>query len=232
MSSISGHHNHASPYSSGIERKREDLYAADPAARLDAARALPPRVAAKLSRTVKGWPDNSPGAVNAWLLLVTTKPPTWRDALVPWRELPLAVGRLHEGFLYPDPIGFWAEVRRWAVETLRGFERSWDVSEALAVSALIHVGNDVKALGVAMRTCRPATVLFLDEAAWHSAGWPVDPRPFEIPDPHRPDQNYEGFWARRPDGVFVGKSPQHPTMHRFYDAGDMSAYLRALHRFA
>lgn len=170
--------------------------------------------------------------MNAWLLFVTTKPPSWRDALVEWRELPLAVGRPHEGFLYPDPIGFWAEVRRWSVETLRGFERAWDVSEALAVTALVHVGNDPGALTVAMHTCRPATVVFLDEAAWQSAGWDVEPHPFEIPDPHRADQAYEGFWARRADGVTVGKAPQHPTMHRLYDAADMTAYLRALRRFA
>lgn len=185
-----------------------------------------------MTRAVRGWPDNSPAAVNAWLLLVTTKPPTWRDPLLEWRELPLAVGRPHEGFFYPDPIGFWAEVRRWVLDTLRGFERGWDVSDALAVSALIHVGRNPDALTVAMRTCRPATVLFLDEPAWQAAGWDLDPRPFEIPDPHRPNQGYQGFWARRDDGVVVGKAPQHPTMHRFYDAGDLTAFLRAARRFA
>src|SRR4029077_16579628 len=123
-----------------------------------AARALSPRAVAKLTRHAKGGPGNSPGAANAWRRLVTTKPPTWRAALLEWRELPLAVGRPHEGFLYPDPIGFWAEVRRWAVETLRAFERGWDVSEALSVTALIHVGNDPSALAVAIRTCRPAAV--------------------------------------------------------------------------
>lgn len=197
-----------------------------------AARALSPRAAAKLTRSVKGWPDNSPGAVNAWLLLVTTKPPTWRDPLLEWREAPLSVGRPHEGFLYPDPVGFWAEVRRWVVDTLRGFERTWDVSEALAVSALIHVGRHPNALSVAMRTCRPATVLFLDEPAWQASGWDVAPNPFEIPDPHRPGQSYQGFWARRADGVVVGKAPQHPTMHRLYDAADMTAFLRTLRAFS
>ena len=193
---------------------------------------MSPRAAAKLARAVKGWPSYSPGAVNAWLLFVTTKPPSWRDTLLEWRESPLTVGKPHEGFLYPDPIGFWAEVRRWSVETLRGFERSWDVSEALAVTALVHVGERPRALDVALRTCRPATVLFLDESAWQAAGWDVVPRRFDIPDPHRPDQSYEGFWATRRDGLVVGKSPQHPTMHRFYDADDMTVYLRALRRFA
>ena len=185
-----------------------------------------------MRRRVTGWPDNSPGAVNAWLLFVTTKPPSWRDPLIHWPDEPLTVGRAHEGFLYPDPIGFWAEVRRWAVETFRGIERSWDVSEALAVTALIHVGADAGALGTAMRTCRPATVLFLDEPAWRASGWEVDPWPFDIPDPHRPEQSYGGFWGRRADGLVIGKSPQHPTMHRLYDAGDMKAFLRALRRFA
>ena len=55
--------------------------------------------------------------------------------------------------------------------------------------------------------------------------------PFDIPDPHRPDQSYQGFWARRDDGVVVGKSPQHPTMHRFYDASDMTSFLRSVRLF-
>ena len=192
---------------------------------------MTPRAAKRLVGAVKGWPSHSPGAVNAWLLFVTTKPPSWRDTLLVWRESPLAVGKPHEGFLYPDPIGFWAEVRRWSVETLRGFERSWDVSEALAVTALIHVGERPGALDVAMRTCRPAIVLFLDEPAWQSAKWDVVPRSFDVPDPHRPGQSYEGFWAKRPDGLLVGKAPQHPTMHRFYDADDMTVFLRAVRRF-
>ena len=192
---------------------------------------MSPRAALKLTRSVKGWPDNSPGAVNAWLLLVTTKPPSWRDPLIEWRERPLALGRPHEGFLYPDPIGFWTEVRRWSVETFRAYERSWDVSEALGLTALIHVGGDPGALNIAMRTCRPAAVLFLDEPAWQAAAWDVRAEPFDIPDPHRPDQSYQGFWARRDDGVAVGKSPQHPTMHRFYDAPDMTAFLRSVRLF-
>jgi hypothetical protein len=219
------------PYSSAIKGNADDLYGPGPAARLHSARALSPRAATKLTRAVKNWPDNSPAAVNAWLLLVTTKPPSWRDPLIEWRERPLTVGRPHEGFLYPDPIGFWAEVRRWSVETFRAFERGWDVSEALGVTALIHVGGDPGALAVAMRTCRPAAVLFLDEPAWQAAAWDLEPEPFDIPDPHRPDQSYLGFWARRDDGIAVGKSPQHPTMHRFYDAADMTAFLRSVRLF-
>lgn len=218
------------PYCSRIAQHADELYASAAAVRLAAARALSPRAAAKLTRGATGWPDNSPGAINAWLLFVTTKPPSWRDPLLEWRELPLTVGRPHEGFLYPDPIGFWAEVRRWAVETMRVVEPSWDVSEALSVAALIHIGADVHALTTAMRTCRPAVVLFLDEPAWRAAEWTVDQRPFVIPDPHRADQTYQGFWGRRADGLVVGKAPQHPTMHRLYDAAGMTAYLRAVRR--
>ncbi|MEY2430640.1 MAG: hypothetical protein QOC92_365 [Acidimicrobiaceae bacterium] len=195
---------------------------------MHAARSLSRRAAAKLARPVKGWPESSPGAVNAWLLLVTTKPPAWRDALLEWREQPLSVGQLHEGFLYPDPIGFWAEVRRWSVELLRTFEPRWDASEALAVTALIHVGTHPGALEVAVSSCRPSVVLFLDEPAWQASGWEVQAAHYNVPDPHRDGQAYQGFWGRRPDGLVVGKAPQHPTMHRFYTPDDMTRYLRGI----
>ena len=64
----------------------------------------------------RDWPPYSPGSVNAWLLLVTTKPPSWQDDLVRWEEQPLTLGKAHEGFFYPDPLAFWAEVRKWTVE--------------------------------------------------------------------------------------------------------------------
>jgi hypothetical protein len=179
---------------------------------------------------VKHWPDNSPGSVNAWLLLVTTKPPSWRDSLVEWRERPLAVGEPHEGFLYPDPLGFWAEVRRWSVELLRAFEPSWDASEALALTTLVHVGDEVEALARAVATCQPRVVLFLDEPAWQAAAWTARTEQYYVPDPHREGQVYQGFWGSRPDGVVVGKSPQHPTMHRFYDSVDMRGFLRSVGR--
>src|SRR5205814_8705280 len=63
--------------------------------------------------------DHSPGALNAWLLLVTTKPPSWKDRLLVFPESPLSLGAPHEGFFYPDPLGFWAEVRHWVVELFR-----------------------------------------------------------------------------------------------------------------
>ncbi len=162
-------------------------------------------------------------------MLVTTKPPTWRDPLLPWREQPLSVGTPHEGFLYPDPLGFWTEVRRWIVLLLRAEEPSWDASEALGVAALVHVGADPAALDVAMTTCRPQVVLFLDEPAWRAAGWQVDARPHHIPDPHRAGQVYQGFWGRAVDAsgraIEVGKAPQHPSTHRLYRREDMDGFL-------
>ena len=32
-----------------------------------------------------------------------------------------------------------------------------------------------------------------------------------VPDPYRKGLTYEGFWGRTPDGLLVGKSPQHPA---------------------
>jgi hypothetical protein len=117
-------------------------------------------------------------------------------------------------------------VRRWSVDALRVAEPGWDASEALAVTALVHIGADAAALDVAMRTCRPRLVLFLDEPAWQRANWSITARAHHIRDPHRDGQVYEGFWGRRDDGTIVGKAPQHPTMHRFYRPSEMSHFLK------
>ena len=205
-------------------------YANDPARRLDgrAARCEVGRGRRSLARTPSRWPADSPGSCNAWLLFVTTKPPTWRDPLHPWVERPLTLGEPHEGFLYPDPIGFWDEVRRWAVELFR-LQRT-------------HVEHRREPLAHHPRarrrrpgpprprreTCaQPRTIVFLDEPAWQSAALDVATTPFSVPDPHRAGQVYEGWWGTTADGAVVGKSPQHPTMHRLYRAEDLTAWLRA-----
>lgn len=181
-------------------------------------------------RGVRDWPADSPGALNAWLLLVTSKPPTWRDSLLKWVEQPLTLGTMHEGFLYPDPVGFWSEVRNWVVELLRAREPGWDPSDALAVAALVHLRGSTSSLDLAMSTCRPATVVFLDEPAWSTSGWTARSVPHHIPNPHRPGQVYQGFWGVRADGLVVGKAPQHPSAHRFYLEKDMRDFLHGLPR--
>src|SRR5690606_10410044 len=107
-----------------------------PAASLAAARSLSARARRRLIGRVEGWPSLSPGALNAWLLLVTTKPPTWRDPLLAWPEGPLSLGEPHPGFLYPDPVGFWAEVRRWSIELLGGQAPGWSTAECLSLTTL------------------------------------------------------------------------------------------------
>jgi hypothetical protein len=176
---------------------------------------------------VDGWPALSPGARNAWLLFVTTKPPTWSDPLVPWPAGPLTLGEPHDGFLYPDPIGFWAEVRRWSLELLRTVEPTWSVGECLALSALVHTGEDPSRWRCATELCRPRLTVFLDEPAWSAAGIDLPRQRLAVPDPHRDGQVYEGWWAITPDGAVVGKSPQHPTMHRLYRPDDLARWLRA-----
>jgi len=206
------------------------LYANDPAQRLDAARALRGRAKKKVLARAPAWPPDSPGSCNAWLLFVTTKPPSWRDPLHPWVERPLTLGEPHEGFLYPDPIGFWDEVRRWAVELFRLQQPTWSTAEALSLTTLVHVGADPRHLAVARDLCQPRVIVFLDEPAWQTAAIDVATSPFSVPDPHRPGQVYEGWWGTTGDGSVVGKSPQHPTMHRLYRAEDLTAWLRAAPR--
>ncbi len=208
---------------------RDPLFDGDPAVRLSAARNLSRRARRRLAE-VADWPTDSPGARNAWLLFVTTKPPSWRDPLHPWPDGPLTLGEPHDGFLYPDPIGFWNEVRRWALELLRLQQPDWSTAESLSLTALVHVGADPSRLRAAMDACAPRLLVFLDEPAWQAADLDVATTPLAIPDPHRPGQVYEGWWGTTADGSVVGKAPQHPTMHRLYDAGDLSYWLRAAPR--
>lgn len=204
------------------------LFGPTPSARLDALRTLRPKDVAALRR-VDGWPPLSPGARNAWLLLVTTKPPQWADDLVPFPEAPLSTGEPHPGFLYPDPIGFWAEVRRWCAAVVGTRERGWETTEAVSVSALVHLGEEPGRLATALAATRPHVVLFLDEPSWQASRFADDARveAHHVPDPHREGQVYQGLWGRRPDGTIVGKSPQHPTMHRVYRWADMAGFLGA-----
>lgn len=171
------------------------------------------------------WPDHSPGSVNAWLLMVTSKAPTWRDPLVVWPDDPPTVGAAHAGLFYPDPLGFWAETRRWAQLLVRQAWPDAAMAGALAVTTVLH-GSDIR---WARKTMRPAVILFLDEAAWAESGMAVEhPTPYAMPDPYREGTTYEGFWARLPDGTVVGKSPQHPAAHKLFRAEDIDGFLRAV----
>ena len=208
----------------------DSLYASNPALRLSAARALGGRSSRKLLDGIGAWPPLSPGAANAWLLLVTTKSPTWRDPLFPWPEGTLTLGEPHDGFLYPDPIGFWSEVRRWSIELFRAHQPTWSTGECLALTSLVHVGDDPGQMARATRTCQPRMTVFLDEPAWDAAGLTVATTPVSVPDPYREGQTYVGWWGVQADGTVVGKSPQHPTMHRLYRAEDLTAWLQSAPR--
>lgn len=220
-------HTDGRPYHRVI-RTDPHLYAPDPAERLRTAQGLSKRARRAVVEKVGDWPPFSPGAANAWLLLATTKPPSWRDTLLMWPETPLAVGEPHEGFFYPDPRGFWAEVRRWSVEVFRGQVPTWGTAEALSLTALVHVGDEPERLRHALAVTRPRTVIFLDGPSWERSGLDVGhAEPHYIYDPHRAGQVYEGFWGRTPDGVVIGKAPQHPSTHNLYRAEDMLGYLRS-----
>lgn len=175
-----------------------------------------------------GWPDNSPGSLAAWLLLVTTKPPVWRDPLILWDEHPLTLGQAHPNFFYPDPLGFWAEVRKWSVELVHRQAPDLAPSDALALTTLLHVGAEASRFHRAMELFSPQVVLFLDEPSWTLSRLDVHHRVRHyIDDPHRAKQTYEGFWGQTGDGVVVGKAPQHPTAHNLYRWEDMAGFLRA-----
>lgn len=181
-----------------------------------------------LADRVHDWPANSPGSLNAWLLLVTTKPPVWRDPMMSWVERPLTLGDTNENFFYPDPLGFWTEIRRWAMELFRLRYPTWGLGEALALTSLLHVGDEPARLTTAIQLFSPRVILFLDEPSWHASGLNVAKLvSHHIKDPHRAGQVYEGFWGELADGVVVGKAPQHPTTHNLYRAEDMAAYLRS-----
>jgi hypothetical protein len=196
--------------------------------RLAAAHRLGARAARQIVRRSAGWPESSPGAANAWLLLVTGKPPTWRDSLMIWPEGPPTLGEPHQGFFYPDPLGFWTEVRRWATILVRTRAPGMEVSDALSVTALLHIGDSGERLARATERCQPVVTLFLDEAARASSGAPVGGHPYVIPDPHRPGTVYEGWWQRTPGRRAVGKAPQHPASHKLYRHADMDIFLRAV----
>jgi hypothetical protein len=195
--------------------------------RLRTARAASKRARKVLEKRVTDWPPYSPGAINAWLLLVTTKPPVWRDPFVIWPDGPLTLGEPHEGFFYPDPMGFWAEVRRWSLELHRLANPTWGTPDALSVTTLLHLGEERERLGRALDLSAPRLVLFLDEPSWARSGLQVRTEPHYIHDPHRPKQVYEGFWGHGEDGTVVGKAPQHPSTHNLYRWDDMLGFLRS-----
>jgi hypothetical protein len=206
----------------------DPLFSPDPDERLRRASRVGRRARRALERRAVDWPPNSPGSINAWLLLVTTKPPTWRDPLVRWDDRPPTLGHPHEGFFYPDPLGFWAEVRRWALELFRVRRPDWGLPEALSLTTLLHLGGEADRLHHAIELSSPQTILFLDEPSWEASGLDVRQIPHHIADPHRQGKVYEGFWGHTSDGRVVGKSPQHPTTHNLYREEDMRGFLRSL----
>ncbi|MFN2504204.1 MAG: hypothetical protein ABR540_08235 [Acidimicrobiales bacterium] len=145
-----------------------------------------------------------------------------------WSEAPPTLGEAHEGFFYPDPLGFWTEVRRWSCELLHRYQPTWGVAEALALTSLLHLEKQPERFRRAAELMQPRVVLFLDEPSWERAGLSgVHREPHFIHDPHRKRQVYEGFWGHDEAGLVVGKSPQHPATHNLYRAEDMLGFLRS-----
>jgi hypothetical protein len=214
--------------SSSTMAAADDLHALDPCVRRSAARSLGRFSRHRLLKRVEPWPSDSPGVINAWLVLVTTKPPNWRDPLLVWKDDPPTFGTPHEGFFYPDPLGFWTEVRKWVTTLVRSAEPEASMSDALSVAAVLHVGDRSERWQWALAALNPAVVLFLDEASCSLAGVVSDSVGLSIRDPHRPGVVYEGFWGRTATGLVVGKAPQHPAAHLLYAAADMESFLRAI----
>jgi hypothetical protein len=203
------------------------LYASRPDRRLRAAQAVRDKDRPAVLRRATDWPNHCPGSINAWLLLFTRKPPSWEDQLLPWTEGPPTLGEPHPGFFYPDPMGFWAEVRHWVHELVSLREPGWSLADSLSVAALVHRGEDTERLQRMRDLMQPRVILFLDEPSWSTSGLTARQVAHHIKDPFRPAQVYEGFWGRTPDGLIVGKAPQHPSMHNLYDTKDMTGFLRS-----
>ena len=141
------------------------------------------------------------------MLLVTTKPPIWRDPVLTWKDQPLALGEANESFFYPDPLGFWSEIRRWAQEIFRLRYPTWGLGESLALTTLLHVGEDPSRFATATALFWPRVIRFLDGPAWLASGLDVGKYVTHyIKDPHRSGQVYEGFWGEAADGVVVGSA--------------------------
>jgi hypothetical protein len=135
---------------------------------------------------------------------------------------------VNENFFYPDPLGFWTEIRRWTLELFKLRNPTWSLGEALTLTSVLHVGDHADRLTAALALCKPRVVLFLDEPSWLLSGLEAKKQVNHyIKDPHRANQVYEGFWGELADGVVVGKSPQHPTTHKLYRAEDMVSFLRS-----
>ncbi|GAC1586718.1 MAG: hypothetical protein NVS3B21_01050 [Acidimicrobiales bacterium] len=202
------------------------LFDPDPLVRLQSARAAGRWAMRSVLRQSAGWPPFSPGAANAWLLLVTAKPPMWRDPMMIWPDEGPTLGRPHPGFFYPDPLGFWTEVRRWVTVLMRINSPDISSSDALSLTAVLHTADDPGRVHWATKLCAPGLTLFLDEASRETAAVEAGPI-LSIPDPHREGTTYDGWWTTSEDGQVLGKAPQHPASHRFYRAADMDTFLRA-----
>jgi hypothetical protein len=113
------------------------------------------------------------------------------------------------------------------LELFRAQGATWGTPEALALTTLLHVGDEPQRFARAREACQPRMILFLDEPSLERAGLrPLRRDPHFITDPHRKGQVYEGFWAKDADGVVVGKAPQHPATHNLYRPRDMLGFLR------
>lgn len=217
-----------------MQRPVSLLWSPSPSTRLATATSLGPRQQRRALAKAQGWPAHSAGSINAWLLLLSSKPATWDSELSTWRDQPPTLGRPHQNFFYPDPLSFWAEVRRWSTQLLSRVLHPCPTSAALSLTALVHVGDEAERVAWARRALQPGIVLFLDEAACAlastsgEAGAHVPYRStYAIADPWRPGQRYEGSWAVEADGTVVGKAPQHPAANRFYRARDLAGFLAA-----
>lgn len=181
-----------------------------------------------LEPAAREWAEKSAGAANAWLVLVGTRAPDWQDPLFDWREEPPTLGTPHPGLFYPDRLGFWTEVRRWITVLVRSAWPDALTQEALSAAAVLH-GQEPGAARASIALAQPRVVVALDDAAIDllPATRTGDRDELRIRDPHRPRQEYTGWWAVTAGGVVVGKAPQHPAAHNFYKRADLDAFLAA-----
>ena len=133
----------------------------------------------------------------------------WRDPLVTWQDRPLSLGTPNQGFYYPDPMGFWAEVRKWAVELFRLRHPRWGATEALALTTLLPAASHPDRVARAVDAFEPRLVLFLDEPSWAASRASEAPSrsPTTSPTPTGPSRSTRGSGPSGPTGWWWASRP-------------------------
>ncbi len=115
------------------------------------------------------------------------------------------------------------------MEVLVGQAGGVGSDSSLGVAALANPGLSGQGIGEILKVCQPRVILYLDQESERSSPRKAtNPTPISIHNPYHLDQSYRGWWSSEPDGVILGKAPQHPAAHRLYSKDSLTTFLAAL----